>query len=58
MKYKSGANFSGHVQNYKKIGSGTFTWPDGSFYVGEYVDNYRHGNGKIFEILYRVKDYH
>ncbi|PVD19092.1 hypothetical protein C0Q70_21651 [Pomacea canaliculata] len=45
VKYKSGANFSGHVQNYKKIGSGTFTWPDGSFYVGEYVDNYRHGNG-------------
>ena len=44
--YKTGASFVGVVQDYKKIGSGVFIWPDGSKYDGDYVNNLRHGKGE------------
>lgn len=46
VTYKTGASFTGSVQDYKKIGSGCFIWPDGSKYDGDYVNNLRHGKGK------------
>ncbi|XP_070173269.1 ankyrin repeat and MYND domain-containing protein 1-like isoform X2 [Littorina saxatilis] len=45
VTYKTGASFTGSVQDYKKIGSGCFIWPDGSKYDGDYVNNLRHGKG-------------
>jgi hypothetical protein len=29
-------------------GVGTFTWPDGKKYIGEYVMDKKHGNGKYY----------
>ncbi|XP_076453911.1 ankyrin repeat and MYND domain-containing protein 1-like isoform X2 [Babylonia areolata] len=45
VTYKTGASFVGKVEDYKKTGTGVFTWPDGSKYDGDYVNNLRHGKG-------------
>ena len=45
-EYKSGATFQGQIENYKKVGRGVFTWPNGDRYEGEFTDNVRHGKGK------------
>ncbi|XP_071797994.1 ankyrin repeat and MYND domain-containing protein 1-like isoform X4 [Asterias amurensis] len=44
--YKSGATFSGHLDGMKRVGNGTFLWPNGDRYAGEYADNQRHGKGE------------
>lgn len=31
----------------KKHGQGLFTWPSGSKYTGEFVDDKRHGEGML-----------
>lgn len=47
VQYKTGAQFQGKVVNHKRIGHGTFVWPNGSKYEGEFMDNLRHGKGKF-----------
>ena len=44
-EYKSGASFKGHYVNNKRVGHGTFVWPNGAKYVGEFADNLRQGKG-------------
>ena len=44
-EYKSGASFKGLAANNKKVGKGTFTWPNGDKYEGEFVNNVRAGEG-------------
>ncbi|XP_022095242.1 ankyrin repeat and MYND domain-containing protein 1-like isoform X2 [Acanthaster planci] len=44
--YKSGATFSGHLDGMKRVGHGTFLWPNGDRYTGEYADNRRQGKGE------------
>ena len=46
VNYKSGAYFKGQVQDYKRIGCGIFSWPNGARYEGDYVDNVRTGSGE------------
>lgn len=53
--YKTGASFFGVVQDYKKIGSGIFIWPDGSKYDGDYVNNLRHGKGRTSSVAIRTR---
>ncbi|XP_077987266.1 ankyrin repeat and MYND domain-containing protein 1-like [Glandiceps talaboti] len=44
--YKSGASFTGHLEEgIKKVGYGTFVWPKGDRYTGEFADNVRVGKG-------------
>ena len=43
--FNSGARFIGPMKGVKKKGKGTFIWLDGSKYVGEFFDNFRHGKG-------------
>lgn len=50
-EYKSGATYQGPVENHRKVGRGTFIWPNGSKYEGEFLDNARHGKGKRHEYL-------
>lgn len=45
VEYESGAKFEGTVINHKRVGKGTFVWPNGSKYEGDYADNQRHGIG-------------
>ena len=47
VNYKSGAYFKGQVQDYKRIGQGIFSWPNGARYEGDYADNVRSGTGKV-----------
>ena len=44
--YKSGATFTGHLDGMKRVGQGTFYWPNGDRYSGQYADNMRHGSGE------------
>ena len=32
-------------------GHGKFTWPDGHFFEGEYIDDKKHGNGRFVWLL-------
>lgn len=45
LDYKSGASYNGKVQDNLKYGNGTFIWPNGDKYLGEFKSNYRHGFG-------------
>ena len=45
--YKSGAIYDGKIRDNLKFGNGTFLWPNGDKYVGEFKANCRHGFGKI-----------
>ncbi len=45
-EYQSGASYKGAVQSNKRSGKGVFTWPNGSVYDGEFVENMRHGKGE------------
>ncbi len=47
-EYKSGATYKGQVKGSKRAGKGTFTWPNGAVYKGEFVENLRHGSGENF----------
>jgi hypothetical protein len=39
MKFKDGRQFKGQWMNDKMHGRGEFTWPDGKYYDGDYVDD-------------------
>ncbi|XP_013418534.1 ankyrin repeat and MYND domain-containing protein 1-like [Lingula anatina] len=43
--YKSGASYSGDVENNKKVGRGLFVWPSGARYEGDFSDGLRTGSG-------------
>ena len=45
IDYKSGANYKGCIKGIRKAGKGTFTWHDGSQYIGEFLNDQRHGQG-------------
>ena len=47
VQFKSGAVYTGGVAKGGKTrcGRGTFSWPSGLHYTGEFVDNKRHGRG-------------
>ena len=47
VNYKTGASFIGTIKNHKKVGTGIFTWPNGSKYEGPFVENHRHGKGQL-----------
>ena len=42
-KYQNGHKYEGEWLNKKKHGFGTFTWSTGETYVGNYVEDKRHG---------------
>lgn len=48
LDYKSGAIYDGGLKDNHKIGNGTFIWPNGDKYIGEYKLNCRHGYGNLF----------
>ena len=50
-EYKSGASYEGHLEGNFKAGYGTFTWPNGAQYKGEFVNNVRHGKGRQVFVL-------
>jgi hypothetical protein len=39
--------YIGKFKNGKKNGKGVYTWPDGSIYTGEFLDDNLHGTGKM-----------
>jgi hypothetical protein len=43
--YKSGAIYDGKIKDNLKFGNGTFLWPNGDKYIGEFNANFRHGFG-------------
>jgi hypothetical protein len=45
IDYKSGASYKGSIEGARKAGKGIFTWPDGSQYVGDFLNDHRHGKG-------------
>ncbi|CAF0708033.1 unnamed protein product [Brachionus calyciflorus] len=45
LDYKSGAIYDGGLIDNHKFGNGTFLWPNGDKYIGEFKLNYRHGFG-------------
>lgn len=47
LDYKSGAIYEGTLKDNHKFGHGTFVWPNGDKYIGEFKLNYRHGFGKF-----------
>ena len=46
LDYKSGAVYNGKICDNLKYGKGTFSWPNGDKYIGEFKVNFRHGYGK------------
>jgi hypothetical protein len=42
---KTGYKYTGHFENNKITGYGTFEWPNGDVYRGDMVDGIMHGNG-------------
>ena len=47
LDYKSGAVYNGKMCDNLKYGKGTFSWPNGDKYIGEFKLNFRHGIGKL-----------
>jgi len=45
--YKSGAIYEGKAVDNQKCGQGTFIWPNGDKYMGEFKLNCRNGFGKL-----------
>ena len=45
LDYKSGAVYNGKICDNLKYGKGTFSWPNGDKYIGEFRVNFRHGFG-------------
>ena len=37
--------YKGDFKNEKKEGTGEFTWINGEYYIGDWVDGHRHGSG-------------
>jgi hypothetical protein len=46
LNYKSGVVYDGTVRGHLKSGHGTFVWPNGDKYSGEFKANCRHGFGE------------
>ena len=46
MTFKSGDKYDGSYKNDKRDGKGTYTWSEGSYYVGDWVEGYMTGTGK------------
>lgn len=45
LDYKSGAVYQGGLVDNHKFGHGTFLWPNGDRYIGDFKLNSRHGFG-------------
>lgn len=63
VQYKSGVVYDGTVKDSLKNGHGTFVWPNGDKYVGQFKLNCRNGHGKPgvrkhIDILNRVLKYY
>ena len=52
LDYKSGAVYNGKICDNLKYGKGTFTWPNGDKYIGEFKVNFRHGFGMRQSIVF------
>ena len=50
LDFKSGASYEGGLDNGKKCGTGRFTWPNGAWFEGEYVNDIRQGKGRTYSI--------
>ena len=44
---KPGDKFEGTMEHGVRQGKGTYTWSNGAVFTGEYVDNKKHGKGKL-----------
>jgi hypothetical protein len=55
VNYKSGVVYEGTVKDNLKSGHGTFVWPNGDKYTGEFKLNCRHGFGRKIENLFLKK---
>ena len=51
VDYKSGAIYEGKAANNQKCGQGTFIWPNGDKYIGEFKLNSRNGFGKLIDFI-------
>ena len=45
IEYSTGAKYVGKVEGKRRKGSGTFYWPNGAKYEGDFADNHRQGQG-------------
>lgn len=47
LKLETGAIYEGCLFNGMRQGQGKQTWPDGSYYIGEFYNDKAHGSGKL-----------
>ena len=47
--------YDGYWQHGDMSGFGTFKWPSGNIYEGEWLANRRHGEGKLLDNLGRLR---
>ena len=47
MRFHNGASYKGQLDNLKYVSGGTYTFPDGLQYMGEFRDQQIHGRGSI-----------
>ena len=57
LDYKSGAVYNGKICDNLKYGKGTFSWPNGDKYIGEFKVNFRHGYGEniFLKIVFQLE---
>lgn len=46
IRFATGAEYEGSLENGRFSGKGRYSWPDGSLYVGNWRDNKMHGEGR------------
>ena len=55
VSYKSGVVYDGTVKEYLKSGHGTFVWPNGDKYVGDFKFNCRNGQGILKTTIKKIQ---
>lgn len=48
-------SYEGEYENDKKHGEGIFIWPSGNFYKGTFLNDFRHGYGEMYILLFLNK---
>jgi hypothetical protein len=52
INYKSGSIYTGQLKGELRNGKGTFLWPNGEKYIGEYETNARNGLGRLLSNIF------
>jgi len=53
---RDGQRYEGNWKNGKMNGVGEYTWPNGDHYIGEYLNDLKHGKGVLKKVNGEVYD--